>query len=44
MIGRRFEIAAQRLGYREAPLALRNDLFRAPERARDGEPRQLALF
>ena len=44
MISRRFEIAAQRLGYREAPLALRNDLFRAPERARDGEPRQLALF
>jgi len=44
MIGRRFEIAAQRLGYRETPLALRNDLFRAPERAREGEARQLALF
>ena len=30
MIGRRFEIAAQRLGYREAPVALRTDLFQPP--------------
>ena len=44
MIGRRFEIAAQRLGYRETPIELRNDLFRAPIPADAGEPRQLSLF
>ena len=44
MIGRRFEIAAQRLGYREAPLALRADLFQAPEIERADVPRQLSLF
>ena len=36
MIGRRFEIAAKRLGYRETPLALRTDLFRAPAPRRRG--------
>jgi DNA repair photolyase len=44
MIGRRFEIAAQRLGYREAPLALRNDLFEAPQTKAGASPRQLSLF
>jgi DNA repair photolyase len=44
MIGRRFEIAAKRLGYRETPLALRNDLFRAPVLGGAAEPRQLSLF
>ena len=44
MIGRRFEIAAKRLGYRERPLELRNDLFRAPVLGADAEPRQLSLF
>ena len=44
MIGRRFEIAAQRLGYREAPLALRADLFQPPEIERADVPRQLSLF
>jgi DNA repair photolyase len=44
MIGRRFEIAARRLGYREAPLALRNDLFKAPVSTDDTAPRQLSLF
>ena len=44
MIGRRFEIAAKRLGYRETPVALRNDLFRAPAPAETGAPRQLSLF
>jgi DNA repair photolyase len=44
MIGRRFEIAAQRLGYRDVPLTLRNDLFRAPEIERLGTPKQLSLF
>ncbi|MGD0561617.1 MAG: PA0069 family radical SAM protein [Roseiarcus sp.] len=43
MIGRRFEIAAKRLGYRETPLELRNDLFRAPVLG-GAEPRQLSLF
>ena len=36
MIGRRFEIAAKRLGYRETPLALRSDLFRAAGACRGG--------
>ena len=44
MIGRRFEIAAKRLGYRETPLALRSDLFRAPAPAETATPRQLSLF
>src|SRR5271169_3805945 len=44
MIGRRFEIAAQRLGYREAPIALRTDLFQPPELERTDAPRQLSLF
>src|SRR5271169_1891268 len=44
MIGRRFEIAAQRLGHREAPVALRTDLFQPPEIERTDAPRQLSLF
>jgi len=44
MIGRRFEIAAQRLGFRAAPVALRTDLFQAPEIERADAPRQLSLF
>jgi len=44
MIGRRFEIAAKRLGYRETPLALRSDLFRAPAPVDASAPRQLSLF
>jgi DNA repair photolyase len=44
MIGRRFEIAAKRLGYREEPFKLRSDLFRAPTPAETGAPRQLTLF
>jgi DNA repair photolyase len=44
MIGRRFEIAAKRLGYRETPLSLRADLFRAPARVETDAPRQLSLF
>ena len=31
MIGRRFEMAARRLGYRETPRNLRTDLFRKPQ-------------
>ena len=44
MIGRRFEIAARRLGYRETPQMLRNDLFEAPAAAERAGPRQLSLF
>jgi len=44
MIGRRFEIAARRLGYRESPLELRNDLFRPPVLDDARAPRQLSLF
>ena len=44
MIGRRFEIAATRLGYNETPAKLRNDLFRAPEREAGPGERQLRLF
>jgi DNA repair photolyase len=44
MIGRRFEIAAQRLGYREKPQILRSDLFEAPAAAEHAGPRQLSLF
>ena len=44
MIGRRFEIAAKRLGYREEAVKLRNDLFRAPTLAGAGASQQLSLF
>lgn len=44
MIGRRFEIAAKKLGYREKPTVLRNDLFQAPDVATAAAPRQLSLF
>jgi len=44
MIGRRFEIAAKRLGFRETPLAVRSDLFRPPAPADASAPRQLSLF
>ena len=43
MIGRRFEIAARKLGFREKAYALRNDLFEPPV-AEQEEPRQLSLF
>jgi DNA repair photolyase len=43
MIGRRFEIAATRLGYNEAPTRLRSDLFQKPEGEAKG-PKQLSLF
>jgi DNA repair photolyase len=44
MIGRRFEIAATRLGYNETPARLRNDLFCAPELDRAQGTKQLSLF
>ena len=44
MIGRRFEIAAERLGYRETPVELRCDLFERPAREDERAPRQLSLF
>ena len=44
MIGRRFEMAVQKLGYRETPLMLRNDLFVRPAVATEGAPQQLSLF
>ena len=44
MIGRRFEIAAKRLGYREEPIKLRSDRFRAPTLAGAGASQQLSLF
>jgi DNA repair photolyase len=44
MIGRRFEIAAKRLGYRETPVALRNDLFTPPAPADAKASQQLSLF
>jgi DNA repair photolyase len=40
MIGRRFEVAAKRLGYAQSSTKLRADLFEPPRRA----PQQLALF
>jgi hypothetical protein len=43
MIGRRFEIAAARLGYNENPTLLRCDLFHQPEGEAKG-PKQLSLF
>jgi DNA repair photolyase len=44
MIGRRFEIAATMLGYRDKPVTLRNDLFQPPEVKADRGPKQLSLF
>jgi DNA repair photolyase len=44
MIGRRFEIAAKRLGFNEAPTLLRSDLFEAPEGEAAKRPKQLTLF
>jgi len=44
MIGRRFEMAARRLGYRETPTSLRTDLFRKPQAAVDERGAQLSLF
>jgi DNA repair photolyase len=40
MIGRRFEVAAKRLGLSSSAVKLRTDLFEPPRK----EPRQLALF
>jgi DNA repair photolyase len=44
MIGRRFEIAAKKLGYREEGERLRLDLFHPPERSEGAGPKQLSLF
>jgi DNA repair photolyase len=44
MIGRRFEIAATRLGYNEVSRQLRNDLFHPPENEAAQGPKQLSLF
>jgi DNA repair photolyase len=44
MIGRRFEIAARRLGFNETPTMLRCDLFHAPESDATSRPQQLSLF
>jgi DNA repair photolyase len=44
MIGRRFEIAATRLGFNELPAKLRNDLFTPPEPETGKEAKQLSLF
>ena len=44
MIGRRFEMAARRLGYRETSRALSIDLFRKPAAEASGGPAQLSLF
>jgi hypothetical protein len=44
MIGRRFEIAARRLGYNETATSLRCDLFQPPENATARGPKQLSLF
>ena len=44
MIGRRFEMAARRLGYRETPLALRTDLFVKPATPAGAAEAQLSLF
>jgi DNA repair photolyase len=40
MIGRRFELAAKRLGFAQSSMKLRTDLFEPPRRA----PQQLTLF
>ena len=44
MIGRRFEMAARRLGYSETSAALRTDLFRKPAPAASDASAQLSLF
>ncbi|MBV9290558.1 MAG: PA0069 family radical SAM protein, partial [Hyphomicrobiales bacterium] len=44
MIGRRFEMAARRLGYREEKAALRTDLFLRPALAAREPGAQLSLF
>jgi len=44
MIGRRFETAARRLGYRETKTSLRADLFEKPKVAASGIGAQLSLF
>ena len=44
MIGRRFEIAAKKLGYREESQALRLDLFHPPEKGEVEGAKQLSLF
>jgi DNA repair photolyase len=44
MIGRRFEIAAARLGYNEKATRLRSDLFHKPENENATGPKQLSLF
>jgi DNA repair photolyase len=44
MIGRRFEIAAKKLGYREEGVKLRLDLFHPPEREERAGAKQLSLF
>jgi DNA repair photolyase len=44
MIGRRFEIAAKKLGYRETARSLRLDLFHPPEKNELAGEKQLSLF
>jgi DNA repair photolyase len=44
MIGRRFEMAARRLGYRETSRALRVDLFEKPAAKTSDATAQLSLF
>ena len=44
MIGRRFEMAARRLGYRETSQELRTDLFRKPILTTSDAGAQLSLF
>ncbi len=44
MIGRRFEMAARRLGYRETPVGLRTDLFVRPAPPASETGAQLSLF
>ena len=45
MIGRRFEVAAARIGFAKERTLLRTDLFVAPRREKNaGDARQLALF
>ncbi len=44
MIGRRFEMAARRLGYRETSRPLRTDLFQKPASKASGAGAQLSLF
>ncbi|HLH48846.1 MAG TPA: PA0069 family radical SAM protein, partial [Roseiarcus sp.] len=44
MIGRRFEIAAKKLGFREEGEKLRLDLFHPPERGEREGAKQLSLF